>query len=473
MLLIMGAGLAFNVGGLRDRIFASHRIGPIHSIAVLPLANLSGNSSQDYFADGMTDELITALAQNHSLRVVSRTSVMQYKGVNKPLRDIAQALGVDGILEGSVARSGGRVHVNLQLIYAPTDTHVWAESYDRDASAALSLPDELSQTIATQARIAPSAVRPQRYVNPEAHDAYLQGRFHWFMHDNLDKPYFERAIQLQPDYAAAWSGLGDTYAADAVSGEMSPSPAFAEAETDVRKALALDDSLPEAHNALAAIYLFDKWDWKKAEAESLRSIDLDPNFAEGHHLHSYTLWVQNQDAEALQEQKLSTGLDSLTRPWALGEAYIYSRQFDMAIKDLQASTQFRRDFWIEFNLSEAYEFKGMDREAAEHMAQAFANLNDEKSVAAIRLAFKEKGLRGASEWMLNAESKKKYVLPWNLAWNYAHLKRKEETLAALDDAYEQRSPWIIFVQQEPVFDFLHSDERYRALVKKIGLPPAY
>jgi tetratricopeptide (TPR) repeat protein len=254
---------------------------------------------------------------------------------------------------------------------------------------------------------------------------------------------------------------------------MSPSPAFAEAETDVRKALALDDSLPEAHNALAAIYLFNKWDWKKAEAESLRSIDLDPNFAEGHHLHSYTLWVQNQDAEALQEQKLSTGLDSLTRPWALGEAYIYSRQFDMVIKDLQASTQFRRDFWIEFNLSEAYEFKGMDREAAEHMAQAFANLNDEKSVAAIRLAFKEKGLRGASEWMLNAESKKKYVLPWNLAWNYAHLKRKEETLAALDDAYEQRSPWIIFVQQEPVFDFLHSDERYRALVKKIGLPPAY
>lgn len=477
MLLIMGAGLAFNVGGLRDRIFASHRIGPIHSIAVLPLANFSGNSSQDYFADGMTDELITALARNHSLRVVSRTSVMQYKGVNKPLHDIAQALGVDGILEGSVARSGGRVHVNLQLIYAPTDTHVWAESYDRDASAALSLPDELSQTIATQARTAPPAIRPARYISPEAHDAYLQGRFYWFVQDyDRGKPYFEKAIELQPDYAAAWSGLGDTYAADAVSGEMSPSPAFAEAETDVRKALALDDSLPEAHNALAAIYLFSKWDWKKAEAESLRSIDLNPNFAEGHHLHSYTLWVQNRDAEALQEQKLSSGLDSLTRPWALGEGYIYSRQFDMAIKDLQTSTQFRRDFWTEFNLSEAYEFKGMDREAAEHMAQAFTNLNDEKSATAIRLAFKEKGFRGVSEWMLNnqlAESKKKYVSPWNLAWNYAHLRRKEETLAALDDAYKQRSPWIIFVQQQPVFDFLHSDERYRALVKKIGLPPAY
>ncbi|HWH56398.1 MAG TPA: winged helix-turn-helix domain-containing protein [Terriglobales bacterium] len=477
LLLLAVFLLALNVAGLRDRVFARNQIGPIHSIAVLPLANFSGDSSQDYFADGMTDELITALARNRSLRVVSRTSAMQYKGVNKPLRDIAQALGVDGILEGSVARSGGRVHVNLQLIYAPTDTHVWAESYDRDASAALSLPDELSQTIATQARTAPPAIRTARYVSPEAHDAYLQGRFYWFVQDyDRGKPYFEKAIKLQPDYAAAWSGLGDTYAADAVNGELLPSRAFAEAETDVRKALVLDDSLPEAHNALAAIYLFNKWDWKKAEGESLRSIDLDPNFAEGHHLHSYTLWVQNRDAEALREQKLSTGLDSLTRPFALGEAYIYCRQFDMAIKELQASAEFRRDFWTEFYLSQSYEFKGMDREAAEHMAQAYANINDEKSAATIRLAFKEKGFRGVSEWMLNGQLQqvgKKYVSPWVLAWDYALLKRKKETLAALNNAYNQRSPWIIFVQKEPVFDFLHSDQRYRALVKKIGLPPAY
>jgi TolB-like protein len=208
LLLLAGVLLTLNVPGIHDRLFVRNQIGPIHSIAVLPLANLSGDSSQDYFADGMTDELITALAQNHSLRVVSRTSAMQYKGVNKPLRDIAQALGVDGILEGSVAR-GGRVHVNLQLIYAPTDTHVWAKSYDRDASAALSLPDELSQTIAANAKAAaPSRARPQQYVSPEAHDAYQQGRFHWFMDDNLAKPYFEKAIKLQPDYAAAWSGLG-------------------------------------------------------------------------------------------------------------------------------------------------------------------------------------------------------------------------------------------------------------------------
>jgi hypothetical protein len=257
---------------------------------------------------------------------------------------------------------------------------------------------------------------------------------------------------------------------------LPPSPAFAEAETDVRKALALDDSLPKAHNALAAIYLYHQWDWKKAEAESLRSIDLDPNFAEAHHVHSYTLWVQNRDAEALQEQKLSTGLDSLTRPFALGEAYMYGRQFDMAVKELQASAQFRRDFLTEFYLSQVYEFKGLDREAAEHMAQAFTNANDDNSAAAIRVAFKKDGLRGISGWLLNGQltqAKKHYVSPWNLAWNYARLKRKKETLAALDEAYKQRSPWIIFVQKEPIFDFLHSDERYRALVKKIGLPPAW
>jgi TolB-like protein/DNA-binding winged helix-turn-helix (wHTH) protein len=477
VLLIVAALLGFNVAGLRDRVFARHQVGPIHSIAVLPLANLSGDTSQDYFADGMTDELITALARNRALRVVSRTSAMQYKGVSKPLSDIAQALGVDGILEGSVARSAGRVHVNLQLIYAPTDTHVWAESYDRDAATVLSLPDELSHTIAAQAGTTPAPTRPQRYVSPEAHDAYLQGRFHWFMTGfSQSKPYLESAIQLQPDYAAAWSGLGDTYAVGAVIGELPPTPAFAEAEADVRKALALDDSLPEAHNALAAIYLYSKWDWKKAEAESLRSIDLDPNFAEGHHLHSYTLWVQNRDTEALQEQKLSTGLDSLTRPFALGDAYLYSRQFDMAIKAFEASAQFSRDFWTQFNLSEAYEFKAMDREAAEHMALAFANVNDDKSAAAIRLAFEKKGLLGVSEWMLNgqlAQVKKKYVSPFSLAWNYARLKRKEQTLAYLEDAYKERSPRIVFLQKDPVFDFLHSEERYRELVKKIGLPPAY
>lgn len=227
LLLIIGSTLALNIGGLRDRVFASHRIGTIHSIAVLPLANLSGDPSQDYFADGMTDELITALAQNRSLRVVSRTSAMQYKGVNKPLRDIAQALAVDGILEGSVNGSTNNVHMNLQLIYAPTDTHVWAKSYDRDLNSAVSLPDELAQVIASEAKVSSAPFKAKRPISAEAEDAYLRGRYAWFESDYVkSEEYLKKAIELQPDYAAAWCRLGDTYALRAVEGQVPPKQAF-------------------------------------------------------------------------------------------------------------------------------------------------------------------------------------------------------------------------------------------------------
>jgi TolB-like protein/DNA-binding winged helix-turn-helix (wHTH) protein len=219
--LLAGALLGLNAGGIRTSIFPDQR-AQIRSIAVLPLANLSGDAAQDYFADGMTDELITALAKNRSLRVVSRTSAMQYKGVRRPLRDIARELGVDGILEGSVERSATRIHMTVQLIYAPTDTHIWAESYDRNPNEAFSLPSELSQTIAKEVKTAVSPASPQRYIKPEAHDAYLHGRYFWFG-DNIDRgqQYFEEAIQLQPDYAAAWSGLADSYAVRA-AGLMAP-----------------------------------------------------------------------------------------------------------------------------------------------------------------------------------------------------------------------------------------------------------
>ena len=471
------AGVGFNLGGIRDRIFARNQIGPIHSIAVLPLANLSGDASQDYFADGMTDELITALAENRTLRVVSRTSVMQYKGVNKPLREIAQALSVDGILEGSVNRSANNVHVNLQLIYAPTDTHVWAQSYDRNVKDAIALPEEVSQTIATRAKAPPLALKAPRHTNPDAHDAYLQGRFFWFVDDlNRSEQHFERAAELQPDYAAAWAGLADTYGARAVEWQAAPAEAFARSEEYARKALALDDSLPEAHNSLAAVYLFHDWDWPKAEAESRKSVELNPNFADGHEILSKVLFAQNRDAEALQEQKIASEIDPFSRPEELGLAYLYTRQIDAAIADLKQNAQFRRDFWTQFNLSDAYRTKGDDRKAVEAMEQAFLNINDTKSAAAIRLAFKKDGIRGVCEWSLSGQlalAKKQYVSPWVLAWQYAELRDTEQTLAKLEDAYKEHSAFLIFLQKQPVFDFLHSDERYRNLVKKIGLPPAY
>ena len=359
LLLVAGATVALYVPGLRDRVFARNQIGVIHSIAVLPLANLSGDASQEYFADGMTDELITALAKNRSLRVVSRTSAMQYKGVRRSLRDIARELGVDGILEGSVERSGNRVHMTAQLIYAATDTHIWAESYDRDLNGALSLPDELAQRVVQEAKVASAPVRPPRYISPEAHDSYLHGRYLWFGSNNArSREYFEKAIQLQPDYAAAWTGLGDSYAASAVEGEIPPQEAFAKDEAATRKALELDDSLPEAHNSIAAFYLFNAWDWHRAESESARAVELNPNYAEGRHLHSYTLYALNRDDEALQEQKRATEIDPFARPWALGDAYVHHRQYDAAINELRARAEVQpQDGGVQFSLSEVYRLR--------------------------------------------------------------------------------------------------------------------
>jgi TolB-like protein/DNA-binding winged helix-turn-helix (wHTH) protein len=476
--LVVGTVLGFKVGGFGRHIFARNEIGPIHSIAVLPLANLSGDPSQDYYADGMTDELITALAENRTWRVVSRTSAMQYKGASRPLREIAQALGVDGILEGSVSRSANHVHINLQLIYAPSDTHVWAQSYDRDLEGALSLPGELSQIIASQAMVASSPAQPQRQISPEAHDAYLQGREYWFRSNYpRSKEYFEKAIQLQPDYALAWDGLGDSYGASAVEALTPAREAFEKEERYARKALALDDSLPEAHNSMAAVYFFSVWDWHKAEAESLRAIELNPNYAEAHHIHSYILSVMNRDEEAVQEQKRANELDPFARPEALGRAYIHARQYDAAINDLRVHAEIQpKESLVRFFLFETYWFKGMKKEAAQQMEQMFTAEGDRRSAEGVEQAL-ERGVEPAEGELLLKQDQdrtlKPYVSSIHLAYDYAFLKRKEEALDALEDAFRERDPWMVFLQKEPVFDFLHSDERYRALVRKMGLPPAY
>jgi len=477
ILLAAAAAVGFNLGEIRDLIFARNQVHTIHSIAVLPLTNLSGDPSQDYYADGMTDELITALAANRSLRVVSRTSVMQYKGVNKPLRQIAQGLGVDGILEGSVNRSTNQIHINLQLIYAPTDTHVWAQSFDRDLTSAMSLPEELSQTIAAQAKVAAAPARPKHPISPEAHDDYLRGRYFWFAAKyDRSMEYFEKAVKLQSDYAAAWDGLGDTYAARAVGREIPPQDAFAELKAAAGKALELDDSLPEAHNSMAALYLFNAWDWQRANAESLRAIQLNPNYAEARHLHSYILTVLNRGDEALQEQKRSSEIDPFARPWALGMTYIQLRQYDAAINELRLRADAGpSDPTVRFFLSEAYWLKGMWKESEEESEKALRLIGDSKMAEAQHRAFEQGGEKAAEQLAVSsilARAAKQYVSPFDVAMQYAFLGDQEQTLKFLDAAYRERSPWLPFLQNEPVFDFLHPDPRYRALVNKIGLPPA-
>jgi TolB-like protein/DNA-binding winged helix-turn-helix (wHTH) protein/tetratricopeptide (TPR) repeat protein len=468
------------VGALAKIIFGerAHQASiVIRSLAVLPLQNLSGDSSQEYLADGMTDELITALAKNRSLRVVSRTSAMQYKGARRPIREIASELGVEGILEGSMTRSANRVHMTVQLIYAPTDTHIWAESYDRDFSGAFSLPLELSQTIAKEVKVAVSPAGPQRYINPEAHDAYLRGRYFWVSdNDGPSLEYFKKAIQLQPDYAAAWSGLSDYYGGHAVGGLAPPQELRQNWEADARKAVELDDSLADAHNSMAAWYLFSAWDWKRAEAESLRSIALNPNYAEAYHVYSYTLTVTNRPADAIKIQKLGMEVDPFARPWALGLAYYHLRQFDAAINELRLREEAEpSDVSTHAILSEAYRLSGFEKDAARELEQVYLLQGHKESVAAIRQAFEKGGYKSVAEWQLGqqkARARRQYFSPFWLAMETARIGHKEETIRLLEEAYREHSPRLIFLQCEPVFDFLHSDPSYRAIVKNMGLPPA-
>jgi TolB-like protein/DNA-binding winged helix-turn-helix (wHTH) protein len=461
--------------GARARSLGS-RPAPIHSIAVLPLANLSGDASQDYYADGLTDELITVLARSSSLRVVSRTSVMQYKGARRPLPDIARELGVDGVLEGSVSRSGNRVHLTVQLIHAASDTHVWADSYDREFGDALSLPSELSEAIAREVKASVAPVPSPRVVQPDAHDAYLRGRYFWFSEDyDRSREYFEKAIRLQPDYAPAWSGLADAYVVRAVATMVPVRDVAEQVRRAAHRAVELDDTLPEGHNALAALYLFVDWDWARADAESLHALALSPSYAEARHLRSYILCALNRPAEAVEEQRRSTELDPFARPWALGYALIHARRFDAAVSELRLRAEAQpRDSITRFMLSDAYWYLRSWAQSAEEGEKGCLAMGDDASAAAIRKAFAAGGGRAVAEWALErAMSRKGYVSPWNLAHRYARLGRKEEALARLEDAYREHSPRLVYLQAEPDFDFLHEDERYRALVRKIGLPPAF
>jgi TolB-like protein/DNA-binding winged helix-turn-helix (wHTH) protein len=447
----------------------------IRSLAVLPLDNLSGDSSQDYFAAGITDELTTMLAKNRSLLVTSRTSAMQFKGAKRPLPEIARELGVDGILEGSVERLGNRVHMTVQLIYAPTDTHVWAETYDRDLKQAFLIPEELSQTVAKEVKSAASGAVPPRYISAEAHDDYLQGRYFWFAgNDQRSQEYFEKAIHIQPDYAAAWAGLANSYHIRAIDDNAPAKDVTAPAEAAARKAVELDDSLPEAHHALAAWYLFYAWNPARAETEARRSIALDPGIAEQHHLYSYILLAMNRKDEVLQEQERATELDPFVRSWGLGHAYIQLRQFDAAISELRMRADaMPNESLIHVNLSAAYWYKGMWNDSQQEVEKGLQLAGDPVRAAAAHRAFQRGGEKAMEEWSLRdamMRASKGYVSPYEIARRYAFLGDRANTLKYLELCYEQRYPWLILVQGEPEFDFVHSDPRYRALINKLGLP---
>ena len=463
---------------LDDRLVKRPATSNIKSLAVLPLDNLSGDPGQEYFADGMTDEIITMLAKNSTLRIVSRTSVMQYKRVHRPLPEIARELGVDGILEGSISRSGDKVHMTIQLIQAPSDTHVWAESYDRNTNDAISLPREAAQTIAKKLNSTVLQSLPPRYVRPEAHDAYLRGRYIWFAGSNEEAgKYFKKATELQPDYALGWSGLSVYYGAGAIEAVLNPRDSLPQEEAAAVKAVELDDSLPDAHLALGAAIFLNQWDWVRADREIARAIELNPSFAEAYHLRSKIFSALHRNEEAIEAEKKSTELDPFARPFAMGLAYFSVRQYDAAVDDLRMKLENSpQDFALNWGLYEAYRRKGAGKEAVQELEKMLLILGDKTSATSVRRAFGKGGYRGVLLWQvsdLRHRSATHFVSPVDLATLYAQLGHREETLALLEEGYRQHSPGVLWIQNDPAFDFLHSDERYRSIIRGIGVPAAY
>ena len=447
----------------------------ITSIAVLPLDNLSGDPGQEYFADGMTDELTTMLAKDSTLRVVSRTSAMQFKDPHRPLRDIANNLSVDGIVEGSISRANGRVHMTVQLIHAPSDTHLWAESYDRDNSDVAMMPDQAAQSIAKRLNASVAATRAARRINPEAHDAYLQGKFHLFA-DGGGGAYFKKAVEIQPDYAAGWAGLAQYYGS--ISGvSMDSRQANGQLMLAARKAAELDDSLPEAHEALGAALFYSQWDWAGAERETRRAIQLDPEYSEAHHRLAEFLAILNRHQEAIAEQKIATELDPFERPHAMALLYQLARQYDLAIVDLkQRLTATPRDGGLLFTLADVYRCKGMYREWAETWVQLLTIWSQRAGAEDTRQQYARGGYKAVFRGRIaykEKQSRTQYVSPYDLAQSYAELKQKEKTLGLLEEGFRVRDPNLLLVQCDPAFDFLHKDERYRTIIRRMGLPPAW
>jgi TolB-like protein/DNA-binding winged helix-turn-helix (wHTH) protein len=456
-----------------------HRNAPpvISSLAVLPLDNLSGDSTQDYFADGMTDELITMLAKDSSLRIVSRTSVMQYRGARRPLPEIARALHADAIVEGSVTRSANQVHMTLQLIRAETDSHLWADSYERDAND-LALPDEAAKAIANQLQRAVPAAKVNRYVNPAAHDAYLHGNYLW-LSDHMDQSggWFRKAIDLQPDYALAWAGLADYYGEGIAGDVLDPRTSIVPEEQAAERALALDPNLPQAHQAMAAMFLLDRWDWADADREILRALSLDTQNSELYYLQGCVLQAVKRDAEAIEVEKKAMEIDPFSRPYALAGFYMGARQFDAALKEIQLRLEANPNNLDLLGLeADVWRRMGKHKEAVDTWARLDILTGDSQSAVNMRRAWDRGGARGEVRWQLARrllQAKNRYVSPVELASYYAQLGDKERTLALLEEGYQQHATDTLWIQQDPAYDFLRSDSRFRSIVQRIEFAPAH
>jgi TolB-like protein/DNA-binding winged helix-turn-helix (wHTH) protein len=488
--LVLTLLFALNVRGWQERLLGT-RSQPIRSIAVLPMENLSRDPEQEYFADGMTDELITSLAQISALRVISRASVLGYKSKHVPIMLIARELNVDAVVEGTVSRSGDRVRITAQLIDAKTDRHLWAQTYERDLRDVLALQDEVAKAIANEIEI---KLTPQEQLrlasdrkkgtqDPDAHDLYLKGRYYWNKRTPPDLEtaisYFNQAIAKDPGYALAYSGLADAYSILSSYGGT-PSENYPKSNAAARKALELDSSLAHPHAVLGVSEMVYEWDFAGGEAEFKKTFELDPNDATAHQWHATIIaGFGGREQEALAEINLAHQLDPLSPIISVntGDVHAAARQYDEAIVICKKVANENPAFAAAHDCLEgAYWGKREYAQVIEELkicGQLSGNRNASDFASAMEQGFRSAGWKGALTKGIEirqAHRQSGYSSAYAIARLYADLGDKNQAFLWLNTAYQERNDDLRSLKSDFLLDPLRSDPRFAELVHKVGLP---
>jgi adenylate cyclase len=450
------------------------------SIAVLPFVDMSQTKDQEYFCDGISEELLDALAKVEGLRVVARTSSFAFKGKNADVSEIAQKLGVRNVLEGSLRRDGNRIRISAQLIDTRDGFHLWSETYERELQGVFAVQDEITRAIVNALKLKLAVGSPvHKQPDPEAHDLYLRGRY--FLNGrNMTKAidYFQQALAKNPNDALTYAALSESYMSLVVPfTQVAPREAMPKAKETALRALALDNTLGEAHAALAYVTFFYDWDWPGAEREFKRAIELNPNDLDAHHWYSHFLMPQGRVEESLTESKRALELSPFDVLMNLHLAwhYYYARQYDQAFDQIQKTIEMDKTF--------VGPWPGLILEQQRKYAEAIASFEEQLRlspsrnsilIAALAHAYAVSGNREAAQKIiseLQELAKTKYISSFQIASIYAGLGENDQAFAWLEKAYEERSPELVNLKIEPSFDNLRSDPRFTDLAARIGLIP--
>jgi TolB-like protein/Tfp pilus assembly protein PilF len=487
VVLMASVLFGLDVGGWRGRLLGRWIAPQVESLAVLPLLNLSGDPQQEYFADGMTVELTTNLAQISGLRVISRTSVMQFKDTKKPLPQIAKELNVQAVVEGSVVRSGDRLRITVQLVQASPEKHLWADSYERYLVDVLTLQDEVARDIASKirGRLTPQAqarLTKARQVDPATYEDYLKGRYYYdkTSADGFKESlkYYQQAVARDGNYAPAYVGIAASYEGLGIWEQLPPREAASQAKAALEKALALDDSLGEAYAILGHIHFAWDWDWVAAEREYKRSLELGPPSSLTRIHYAVYLSAMGRHSEAIQEMKEAHALDpiSLMSNDLSGFVYYLAHDFDQAVDQYRKTLALYPDAENVHNyLARSYEQKGMYAQAFEEYQRSLSLTGSTAAeLTAERQLFEKYGIRGF--WQRETqealeESRHHYVSAEAIAGGYLRLGIKDKAFEFLEKAYQDRSHDMAFIKVEPTYSSLHSDPRFQDLLRRMNLPP--